>query len=164
MAALDRVPELAERVRNGRRAERFYGAADLPNFYRTPSGPGWALVGDAGCHKDPYMALGICDALRDVELLVEAIDDGLAGRRPLDAALTEYERRRNDASAEDFRLNLRLARFEPPPAELRRLREALRGNQEDTNRFYMAWAGMIPRESFFNPENLERITGRAAAA
>jgi flavin-dependent dehydrogenase len=45
------------------------------------------LVGDAGCHKDPYLALGICDAFRDAELLVEAIDQGLAGARPLEAAL-----------------------------------------------------------------------------
>lgn len=30
--------------------------------------PGWALVGGAGCHKDPY-PLGVCDALRDAELL-----------------------------------------------------------------------------------------------
>jgi hypothetical protein len=49
-------------VRAGKRQERFYGASDLPNFYRTPDGPGWALVGDAGVHKDPFMALGICDA------------------------------------------------------------------------------------------------------
>lgn len=59
MAVLDRVPALAERVRGGRREERFYGATDLPNFVRKPVGPGWALVGDAGCHNDPFMALGI---------------------------------------------------------------------------------------------------------
>jgi hypothetical protein len=22
----------------------------------------WALVGDAGCHKDPFLVLGVCDA------------------------------------------------------------------------------------------------------
>lgn len=65
MAVVDRIPALRDRVRNGRREERFFGATDLPNFLRRPYGPGWALVGDAGCHKDPYLALGICDALRD---------------------------------------------------------------------------------------------------
>jgi hypothetical protein len=34
----------------------------LPNFFRRPCAPGWFLVGDAGYHKDPYMALGISDA------------------------------------------------------------------------------------------------------
>ena len=57
---VDGVPSLGERVRAGRRADRFYGATDLRNFLRKPYGPGWALVGDAGCHKDPYLALGIC--------------------------------------------------------------------------------------------------------
>jgi len=69
MSVLDRVPNLAERVRSGRREERFRGAIDLPNFLRKPYGPGWALVGDAGCHKDPFQALGICDAFRDAEWL-----------------------------------------------------------------------------------------------
>src|SRR6185436_12504897 len=69
LAAVDSLPALAERVRAGRRADRFYGATDLRNFFRKPYGPGWALVGDAGAHKDPYLALGICDAFRDAELI-----------------------------------------------------------------------------------------------
>ena len=93
LAALDLAPDLAERVRAGRRAERFRGTADLPNFFRRPYGPGWALVGDAGYHKDPITAQGITDAFRDAELLAEAIDDGFAGRRPLAEALADYERR-----------------------------------------------------------------------
>jgi 2-polyprenyl-6-methoxyphenol hydroxylase-like FAD-dependent oxidoreductase len=40
-----------------------------------------------------YLALGICDALRDAELLANAIEDGLTARRPIDQALAEYERR-----------------------------------------------------------------------
>jgi flavin-dependent dehydrogenase len=57
MKVLGSVPDLAERLQNGRREERFYGAADVPNFFRKPYGPGWALVGDAGVHKDPFLAL-----------------------------------------------------------------------------------------------------------
>jgi flavin-dependent dehydrogenase len=163
ISVIDLVPDLAERVRAGRREERFSGAANLPNFLRRPYGPGWALVGDAGCHKDPYLALGLCDAFRDAELLVDAIDDGLAGRRPLDAALEEYERRRNEATMADYRMNLELARFTPPSAEQQRLQAALRGNQEATNHFFMAREGMIPPEAFFNPDNLQRIMGRAGA-
>jgi flavin-dependent dehydrogenase len=90
-AAIDEVPDLAERVRAGRREERLYGMSDLPNFLRKPYGPGWALVGDAGCHKDPYLALGICDAFRDADLLVEAVDEGLSGRQPLEQALADMK-------------------------------------------------------------------------
>jgi flavin-dependent dehydrogenase len=161
MAVVDLVPDLAERVRAGRRAERFSGAADLPNFLRRPFGPGWALVGDAGCHKDPFMALGVCDAFRDAELLADAIDAGLSGRRPLDEAMADYERRRNEATLSDFRMNIDLARFTPPDADQRRLQAALRGNQQATDEFFLAREGMIPPERFFNPENLRRILAGA---
>src|SRR6185436_7171407 len=127
MRALDLAPELAERARAGRREERWYGTADVPNFLRQPHGPGWALVGDAGCHKDPMLALGICHALRDAELLAEAAHEGLTGHRPLDDALTAYEVRRNAATLPEYQENLQMARLEPPPPELLALRSALRG-------------------------------------
>jgi flavin-dependent dehydrogenase len=163
MAVLDRVPDLAERIRSGRREERFAGATDLPNFFRKPFGPGWALVGDAGCHKDPFLALGVCDALRDAELLADALDEGLSGRHPLEAALADYERRRNEASIADFRQNLHLAQFKPLTDEMRQLRAAVRGNREATNQFLMANEGMIPRDAFFNPENLQRLRAPSLA-
>ena len=40
MAVVDAVPAFAERLRDGRREERFYGATQLPNFLRAPYGPG----------------------------------------------------------------------------------------------------------------------------
>ncbi len=163
MAVIDLVPDLAERVRAGRRAEGFSGAANLPNFLRRPYGPGWALVGDAGCHKDPYLALGICDAFRDAEFLVDAIDQGLTGRRPLDEAMADYERRRNEATLADFQMNIDLARFTPLPADQRQLLAGLRDSQEATNRFFMTREGMTPAELFFNPENLQRIMASAGA-
>jgi flavin-dependent dehydrogenase len=55
MEVLRRVPPVAGRICGGKREERFYGAADLPNFFRKPYGAGWALVGDAGHHKDPFI-------------------------------------------------------------------------------------------------------------
>ncbi|WP_192250621.1 NAD(P)/FAD-dependent oxidoreductase [Mesorhizobium caraganae] len=147
MAAIDLAPELAARVRAGRRAERFRGAANLPNFLRTPGGPGWALVGDAGCHKDPYLALGVCDAFRDAELLAIAVEDGLSGKRPLASGLLEYERRRNEATSPEYQLNLRRARFEPPTEDELSAQRGLVGNQDATNRFFMASEGMIQQEA-----------------
>lgn len=161
MSTLDLAPSFAERIRAGRREERFFGASDLPNFYRKPFGPGWALVGDAGCHKDPYMALGIADALRDVDLLATAIGDGLGGRRPLDDALADYERQRNAASGDEYRQNLRAARFEPPPPEIFRIREAVRRDPEQATRLSMARGGMIDPREFFNPQNIRRLLGAA---
>jgi flavin-dependent dehydrogenase len=160
MAAIDTVPSLAERVRAARREEPFRGATDMPNFFRKPYGPGWALVGDAGLHKDPILALGLCDAFRDAELLVDALDDGLSGRRPIGDALHDYEQRRNGASIADFRENLRLAHFQPVPEETYRLRAALREIRR-RRASSSARQGMIPREAFFNPENLQRLMARS---
>jgi 2-polyprenyl-6-methoxyphenol hydroxylase-like FAD-dependent oxidoreductase len=164
IAALGLVPDLEQRVRSGRRVERFYGTADLPNFFRKPYGPGWALVGDAGYHKDPFMALGVSDALRDAELLSDAIHEGLSGQRPLEGALADYERRRNEAAMPYYQQNLNAARFRPFPPEIYQLRAAVRGNAEETRRFFLARYGMIPPEQFFNPENVQRLLAGARDA
>ncbi len=124
--SVDQVPWMAERVRAGRRAERWLGSADLPNFFRKPYGPGWALVGDAGYHRDPIPARGISDAFRDAELLAEAIDAGFTGRLPLEAALAGYERQRNEAARPLYEETLARAAFHPFPPEIYAQRAVLR--------------------------------------
>jgi 2-polyprenyl-6-methoxyphenol hydroxylase-like FAD-dependent oxidoreductase len=163
LSVLQKVPELEQRIHSGRREERFYGTADLPNFFRKPCGPGWALVGDAGAHKDPFIALGIGDALRDADLLASAIDRGLSGRERLPDALEGYELKRNSAAMELYHENLRRAQFKPVPEDLLAIRAAIRGDDELTRRFYMAQQGMIRREEFFNADNLQQLKARAAA-
>lgn len=162
LKALDLAPGLAERVRDGKRSERFRGTADLPNLFRRPHGPGWALVGDAGYHRDPITAEGITDAFRDAELLAEAIDDGSSGRRPLDQALAAYEQARNQAAMPIYEFTVNLAALEPPPPEMQQLFAALRHDQEQTNRFFGTIAGTVPVQEFFAPDNLGRIIGAAA--
>ncbi len=162
METVDLVPGFGARVRAGLRAERFYGASDLPNFYRKPYGPGWALVGDAGLHKDPYLALGICDALRDVEFLTGAIGRGLSTGCPMDEALADYEKQRNKASAADYEENLAMARFSLPSPELLAIRAAVRDKPEDATRLIKARQGMINPATFFNPENMERLLSGAS--
>jgi hypothetical protein len=72
MRVLDLVPQLAEQVRNGKHSERFLGTADLPFFFWKSYDPGWALVGNAGYHKDPITAQG------------KGLEDALAFLRPGD--------------------------------------------------------------------------------
>jgi len=152
------VPSLADRIRSGKRAERFVGTAETANFFRKPYGPGWALVGDAGYHKDPATAQGISDSFRDAELLTEAIDAGFSARQPLEEALAEYERQRNAAVLPMYEFTCQLANLaEPPSREMQQLLAALRGNQAETNRFLGAWAGTVPVSEFFAPENVQRI-------
>ena len=149
LEAVALAPSLAERLRAGRRAERFYGTGELPFFFRRPFGPGWALVGDAGYHKDPLTAQGIGDAFRDAELLAGAIDEGLRGHRPLGDALADYERRRNEAALPLYDFTYELASLEPPTADMQALFGALRDDPEQTSRFFGVIAGTVPMAEFF---------------
>jgi flavin-dependent dehydrogenase len=162
LKSLDRAPELAERVHQGRREERFVGTGDLPNFFRKPYGHGWALIGDAGYHKDPFLATGISDAFRDAELLVEALDAGFCGRQPLDEVLAGYEETRNRAALPQYEETCRQASFVPPPPQVFQLRAALRNNQTAIDQFYGVGLGTVPAAAFYAPDNMQRIMASAA--
>jgi 2-polyprenyl-6-methoxyphenol hydroxylase-like FAD-dependent oxidoreductase len=151
--------DLGERIRAGRRAERFFGSADLPNVWRRPHGPGWALVGDAGLVMDPITGQGIGDAFRDAELLVDAIDAGLSGRQTLERALGTYEQARNDAALSMYEFSTELASFEPPKPEQTILLSSLIGNQRETDRFFGVLTGAVPMRDYFAPGNLVKIIG-----
>ncbi|MEX0786792.1 MAG: NAD(P)/FAD-dependent oxidoreductase [Dehalococcoidia bacterium] len=114
---LDTTPTLAQRVRGGKQEERFIGTADQPNFFRAPFGEGWALVGDAGYHRDFVTGLGITDAFRDAGLLSEAIDEGFSGQRPLGEAMAAYEAKRNEIAKPLYDLTLQLVSGDPPTPE-----------------------------------------------
>jgi flavin-dependent dehydrogenase len=160
LRTLDLAPEFAEQVRAGRREERFYGTANAPNYFRQPYGPGWALVGDAGYHKDPITAQGISDAFRDAGLLAAALEEGFSGRLPLQEALADYQRRRDDDVVPMYEFTCQLAAMEAPSAEMQRLFGALPGNQSAADRFLGAFAGTVSIPEFFSEENQSRIVGR----
>jgi hypothetical protein len=100
----------------------------------------------------------------DAELLADAANEGLSGRRVLDDALSSYEVRRNAAILPDYYENLQMARMNPAPTEVMALRAALRGRPDDARMFALANFGTIPREAFFNPDNLDRIMAAYTAS
>lgn len=77
-------PGLADRLSHARRSGPLRAFPGRPGFLRRASGPGWALVGDAGYFRDPLTAHGITDALRDSEVLARAVSAGTT------EALREY--------------------------------------------------------------------------
>lgn len=82
-----------------------YGIAGIRGYYRTPSGPGWALVGDAAHLKDPIVARGINDALLSAEGLALALKDGIS-----DGALCRYGERLRDRTRTTSQMARMLAR------------------------------------------------------
>jgi 2-polyprenyl-6-methoxyphenol hydroxylase-like FAD-dependent oxidoreductase len=117
-SALAAVAPVAPRLSQASRTSRILGMAELPNFFRVPFGPGWALVGDAGHHKDPLVARGISDAWRDSHLLARAVIAGWDDEDAMQAGLLAYQHERDRASTDVARLNTRLARLELPMEEL----------------------------------------------
>jgi flavin-dependent dehydrogenase len=110
------APALADRLRGARRTTPVRGAVRPPNQLRQAFGPGWALVGDAGYHRDPITGHGISDAFRDAELLAVALDRALRGEAYDTAALASYQRQRDEALRELFDITCALAGF-PAPGE-----------------------------------------------
>ena len=108
------IGPVAARLRDARLAERILRMAQLPNFFRRPYGRGWALVGDAGHHKDPLVARGMSDAWRDSQLLTDALLAGWGSDRELQRALANYQHTRDAASARVSQLNAELARLDAP--------------------------------------------------
>jgi 2-polyprenyl-6-methoxyphenol hydroxylase-like FAD-dependent oxidoreductase len=107
----EKVPRLASRVRSGNVRGRLRGSVGLPNHVRQAWGAGWALVGDAGYHRDPITGHGITDAFRDAELLAEALDGALCDAANADGWLAQYQATRDAAIAEIFALTRALGAF-----------------------------------------------------
>jgi 2-polyprenyl-6-methoxyphenol hydroxylase-like FAD-dependent oxidoreductase len=152
----DLAESFAERLRAGTRETRFVGTA-VPNFFRKPYGPGWALVGDAGYNKDFITAQGIHDAFRDAELCVTAVDEAFSGARSFDAAMADYQTRRDEQVLAMYEFTTELATLEPPPPELQQLLAAIAGNQEAMDGFAQVNAGVTSPAAFFSPANVEKI-------
>ena len=111
-------PEFDERLRESSRIEPVRGFGGHRGFIKRGSGPGWALVGDAGYFKDPATAHGITDALRDAQLLTRAIVRGTT------AAFGEYEATRLDLSMKLFEVTDEIASLAWTDARVQSLHRA----------------------------------------
>jgi flavin-dependent dehydrogenase len=158
-----RAPEFQERLNGATRETRVTGTA-VPNFFRKPYGPGWALVGDAGYNRDFITAMGISDAFQDAELCATAIDATLSGAQAWDDAMAGYHATRDERARPMFELTQQIASMQPPPDDLVQVLMAAQGNQEAMDGFVKVNAGTISPTEFFSEENLGRIFAAAAAA
>lgn len=150
LAMFDLAPAFADRLRKARRVSRIVGGA-VPNYFRKPYGPGWALVGDAGYNKDFITAQGMQDAFRDAELCARAILDGLGGRRPLEEAMAHYQTARDQAAEGIYELTTELATLEPPSPQMQDLLLSLSRTQPGMDLFARVNAGVTPPHELFEP-------------
>jgi 2-polyprenyl-6-methoxyphenol hydroxylase-like FAD-dependent oxidoreductase len=119
------APDWAAVLRQARRVGPLRGFAGSPGFLRHPWGRGWALVGDASHFKDPLSAHGMTDALRDAELLADAVLVAVGDPQQEAAALAGYHDLRDELSRDLHALVARAAAYDWTMAELRELLVAI---------------------------------------
>ena len=120
------APDIAARVSDAQLQGKLYFFGGMRGFLRQPWGEGWALVGDAGYMSDPITAHGITNALRDAELLAQAIVDG--------RSLADYQTARDDLSHEFFELSDRVASLDwdiPTVQQYHRMMSKEMGREEE---------------------------------
>lgn len=149
------APELYERVAGGERVERMYGTGDQRNFFRQAAGAGWALVGDAGHHKDSITARGITDAFVQAQLLVDSVGQGLHDPSTLDEALLRYERERDETLAYSYYSTLSAAELVLPEHRLDAIR-MIAADPVLVDRYFGILAGTCRVEDLY-AEEAERV-------
>jgi 2-polyprenyl-6-methoxyphenol hydroxylase-like FAD-dependent oxidoreductase len=165
LRTVELLPALNDRVRQGKREERFHAASDLAGYFRKPYGPGWALVGDAGYHLHPVTAQGITDAFLDAERLSDALDAAFTERSTYDDAMAGYQMSRDEQAMPMYEMTFGLAQVDqPPPPEMQQLLGAVAGNQQAMDDFVSVQAGTLPVPEFFSPENVGRIMAQGSPA
>lgn len=118
LASLRGCPSIAPHIGEDRPLGRVRGMLKTRYFFRTSAGAGWALIGDAGHHKDFFAGLGISDALRDAHGLANAITNNNGS--PDEMSLRLWWLQRDVQRIETFRWAAELGQPQPVDA-LKRL-------------------------------------------
>ena len=101
---------LADRVRAAEAIGPVLGSGPIANYVRVPAGPGWALVGDASLHQDPWSGLGMDMASVHATFLAEALLAWFGQNTSESEALASYHRRRNEHALTGYHRTVSLAR------------------------------------------------------
>lgn len=109
-------------ARHPRMSRRVEGMADLTPlaatsqtsaYFRASSGPGWALLGDAGHFKDPVIGQGQRDAMWSGRVLAEMVAEQLDQPAELDRTLRLWEQRRDRECLPSYHFGNIETRIEP---------------------------------------------------
>ncbi|MFD9889687.1 NAD(P)/FAD-dependent oxidoreductase [Amycolatopsis sp. NPDC059027] len=155
-AVEETAPEVREQMAAGGRLEPLHGTGDQRNFFRRAAGPGWALVGDSGHHKDSITARGITDAFLQAQLLADRIGDALHDPAALRTALDRFARERTEMLMPDYRTTLKTANLAISEDQLALLR-VIASSDGLTNRYFSTLSGACPIDEFVTPELIDLL-------
>ena len=122
---------LADRTREAQPASRLHGWAGHPGYVRRAHGPGWALVGDAGYFKDPITTHGMTDALRDAQLLADAVVANSSGQMIEQVAMASYQAARDHLSHRLFDATEAVAAYDWDTPTIQRLLREVSASMSD---------------------------------
>jgi menaquinone-9 beta-reductase len=169
-------PGLARRVEGAPPGSKLRSTADTPAFFRSSSGPGWALAGDAGHFKDPVTGQGMRDAMFAGRTLAEAVLPALDDPAALDRATRGWEAARDRECLPAYHFANADTRVErPSPVICELVRDAGRTSEPDlTDLFgrartpeeiaHPARLGRLLATALWRGERPRRETLRTAAA
>jgi flavin-dependent dehydrogenase len=103
-------PRVARRFAEATEVGRLSGCGPRPSVVRQPWGPGWALVGDASIHQDPWTGLGMDNASMHATFLADALVAWLDGREGESEALSRYHERRDAHALDGFHETVEIGR------------------------------------------------------
>ncbi|MCU1643006.1 MAG: dependent oxidoreductase [Nocardia sp.] len=134
---------------------------DLSAYYRASSGPGWALVGDAGHFKDPVTGNGQRDALKHGRLLGETIATTIEDSAKLDAALRQWEQNRDRDTISTYHWGNRETNPAPSSPLAKAVIAGFADNPAEVPQFSDTFNRVRPVEHVLNPVRLTAAVIRA---
>jgi flavin-dependent dehydrogenase len=127
---LEQHPGMARRVEGMTELTPLRSTGDTTAYFRASSGPGWALLGDAGHFKDPVVGQGQRDALWTGRAIAESTADKLDDPAALDLALRRWEHERDTECLHSYHLGNLETEIRPVPPVLIEIVRRLGKNPE----------------------------------
>ena len=142
MKGFELAPEFNDRIRAAARpaSPAWRTCRAFPQAVRA----GWALVGDALPQAPDHGLRHHRRVPRRRSWSPRRWTTPLAGRRPYDEAMAEYQRVRDEQAQPIYELTCEFASIEPPPPEMQGYFRAMQGNQEAMDGFVSVMAGTLP--------------------
>lgn len=141
------VPELGAICSAGGTFDRLYAFGEQRNFFRKATGRGWALVGDAGHHKDSITAHGISDAFLQADLFADTVVPFIGSTEETDA-LEHFETARDEALTESYHKTLFTAKLDVTAERLDLLRK-IEADPSLTDRYFSVVSGVESVERLY---------------
>lgn len=150
-------PRLAPRLERAKVVAPIRGRGDLVNLLRVAAGPGWALLGDSGQHKDPVFGQGIGDACRSAVILAAQVVKALSGELDWGAALAEYHARRDADLLPGYDLMINRRPHGVDAEDFEVFWRAVGRSASWSERFLNVFTHAIPLQAVYNADSLARF-------